>query len=455
MPDLVDVILLRRDATDPPEAVRLALASQRGVDLLVRRVVGTPGPGDPNRWATIARARNAGKRLGSAPWVLYLDDDVVLGPDCIVRLVDGLKRRPDFAALGADYSGALARSLDRPDERLHVTMGATLFRRDRLEPLTFRWSPGRCECRCACDDLHRDGLAIGYLPEARATHLKGKDALTPAKTSAPDPSRPVESHAGRVLAAFDRNHLGRFRRQFLGSLRGSGNPERVTAVAYGLYPSERNALGMTPGVEVLAVADDGVSPSKRRLVDFQAAIAGWPDDTPVAHWDAGDILFQGRLAPLWDLVRRHPDKLLAVAEPTRHPENPAIRHWTETIADPSARRRAMSLCGSNPWLNGGFAAGTAGTFRRYLREAGTYFKTPALAGSRDWGDQTALNLYCHTHPDAWRSIDPGWNYCLHNRTRLDYAIAPDGRVSRLDGRLVPVAHGNAGKLRHTELAFWG
>ena len=53
----------------------------------------------------------------------------------------------------------------------HVGMAATLFRRERLERLTFRWEPGKCECRCCCDDLRRAGFGIGYLARrAQAWH---------------------------------------------------------------------------------------------------------------------------------------------------------------------------------------------------------------------------------------------------------------------------------------------
>ena len=137
--------------------VARGLEGQRGVELRVHRVTGTARPGDPNRWETIARARNEGRRLGSSPWVMYLDDDVVLGPDCVARLVEGLSRRPGFAALGADCAGEMASGLWNWDYPPHVGMASTLFRRDRLASLRFRWEPGKCECRCCCDDLRRDG----------------------------------------------------------------------------------------------------------------------------------------------------------------------------------------------------------------------------------------------------------------------------------------------------------
>src|ERR1700692_3520830 len=103
----VDVVVLTRDGGPPPERVPRAIEAQKSRDLSVRLHVlaGTPRPDDPSRWATIARARNAGKRLGSAPWVMFVDDDVVLAGGCIERLVHGLCCRPGYAALAADYLG--------------------------------------------------------------------------------------------------------------------------------------------------------------------------------------------------------------------------------------------------------------------------------------------------------------------------------------------------------------
>ena len=101
----VDVILLRSDESPPPDRVLQAIQTQAGVRPLVHRLVGRARADDPNRWATIARARNRGRRLGSTRWVMYVDDDVVLGKDCVARLVEGLRQWPSFAALAADYLG--------------------------------------------------------------------------------------------------------------------------------------------------------------------------------------------------------------------------------------------------------------------------------------------------------------------------------------------------------------
>jgi hypothetical protein len=257
-----------------------------------------------------------------------------------------------------------------------------------------------------------------------------------------------------VLTAFNRDHLARFRRQFLATFRRWGNTETVTAVTYGLYPSETRALKSQPGLEAVTLPDDDLTVvANRRLRDFQLALEGLPDDTPVAYWDAGDVRFQDRIAPLWDLVRANPDRLLAVREAAGFPENGATVHWTLSIADPTARRFAYNLITTNPYLNGGFAAGTASTMLRYLRGAHSIRHSSAMYGSTNAGDQTAMNLYCHSEPSRWREIEPGWNYCLYHRVRGEYKILPDGRFAASDGMPFRVVHGNGRSLRNEELSY--
>jgi len=293
-----DVDLIVLSAGDSPLApeVRRGIELQRGVRLHVHRLTGRAEASDANRWETIARARNAGRRLGRSPWVMFLDDDVVLGPETTARLLDGLKARPAYGALAADYLGESRQGAISP----HVAMGATLFRRVALQQVRFRWERDRCECQCCCDDLRRQGIGIRYLPDAVARHVKGRSACPSRETTA---GLSIESPAGkaepgRILVAFDRRHYGKFRRQFLGSLRASGNRETVTAVAYGLYPSEQGALRATQGVELVARPDARTMVPVRRLRDFQDVVGRWSADTPVAYWDAADVIFQDRLDDL-------------------------------------------------------------------------------------------------------------------------------------------------------------
>ena len=166
----IDLILLSRELSPPRPTSGVESRFKTGVELRIHRLEGPAHPDDPNRYATIARASNRAKTLGSAPCVMLLDDDVVLGPGCLARLAEGLSRKRDFAALGADSAGEMTSEWQNWDYPHHVGMAATLFRRERLEGVTFRWAPEKCECLCCCDDLRRAGFGIGYLPAAQAWH---------------------------------------------------------------------------------------------------------------------------------------------------------------------------------------------------------------------------------------------------------------------------------------------
>lgn len=436
----VDVVVLTPDNAPLGDELMASLQRQQGVQVRLHRVIATPLPGDTHRRATIVRGRNEGRRLGNTPWLMFLDDDVVLDDRCIATLLQQLLRRPLHAALAADYLGE---SPQRCQSR-HVAMGATLFRRAALDHVSFRWTQDLCECQCCCDDLRRRHWEIAYEPRARARHIPRVPAGSLPEHTSPPQLTPTPQ-PGQILAAFNRRHLECFRRQFLPSLRTSGNSEQVTAVTYGLYPSEVRHLQREPGVNVFPVPKHSQSPARRRLWDFQAALDSFPAQTPVAYWDAGDVVFRGSLAPLWAQVRNHPDKLLAVREPLQFDQNPAAFHWAESITDESARQQALGLLKSRPVLNSGFAAAMKPALLKYFQAAASMWESPTLSGSTDWGDQTALNIYCHTQPDRWLEVDAGWNYCLYSRR----PSAPPGTLQQTIQRIpshIRVIHGNAGTL---------
>jgi hypothetical protein len=242
----------------------------------------------------------------------------------------------------------------------------------------------------------------------------------------------------------------KFRRQFLTTLRAQGNSEHVTAVTYGLRSGETRVLKRDPDVDVITLPNSLEHPSNRRVRDFQTPIAALPGHIPVAYWDAGDVLFQSRLEPLWDLVRAHPDELLVVPDALGYPENEIINEWTSQIRNPQARRRAFELMSSNVFLNSGFLAGTARTLHRYLVEAERIIDSGAAGGLGFGTDQVVLNIHCHTNPGTWRAIPEGWNYCLAGRNPRDYRMRHDGYTSSTCGTPVHVVHGNAGGLRGIE-----
>src|SRR5689334_3699147 len=115
----VDIVVLSRSDDPLPASVVRGLSQQSGVQIRLHRVIGSPQP-DRHRWETIARARNEGRKRGTAPWLMFLDDDVVLRPNTIAQLIGALETAPQYAALAADYLEA------SPDGRPthHVGMGA-------------------------------------------------------------------------------------------------------------------------------------------------------------------------------------------------------------------------------------------------------------------------------------------------------------------------------------------
>ena len=168
----------------------------------------------------------------------------------------------------------------------------------------------------------------------------------------------------QIMAAFDRRHLKFFRARFLGSLRATGNKELVVPVAIGLRPHEQRGLASAPGVRPIFRSENGQHVARRRLREFAEITRSLPPETPVAYWDAGDVVFQASLQPLWQLLRRSPGKLLVAREPSGHPDNFAVTLWTGSIADPTARHEAERTVFHRPFLNSGFVAGNAGAMAR-------------------------------------------------------------------------------------------
>lgn len=440
--------MLSRDDAPLRSEVMESLRAQRGVQIRLHRVIGTPEQSDPHRIATIARARNSAVKKATTPWLMFLDDDVALASDCVARLHHGLASRPDYAAFAADYLGESSKRRSSS----HVSMGATMFRRSALARTSFRWEPMKCECLCCCEDLRRMGSRIEYLSSATAWHLSkplekqrcGR-TVQPADDAADDIDPALASKA-KVLVAFNRRDVRRFRDVFLRALRSSGNRQEVIVVGYGLYPSEVRLLSVLPGVRVINKVVNGKMPPVRRLSDFGEITASLDPSTPVAYWDTGDVIVQDNLDPLWKITQEHPTKILGVREPLGYPYNKAIVGWTRTIRDRAMRRRAFELFSTRPFLNSGFSAGTAAAMNTYFVEATRLRQSAELQGTTDWGDQTAFNLYCHTDSDRWLEVPEGWNYCVHDRPVGEVHVTPDGQVKSRSGTRIFAVHGNARSL---------
>ncbi|TWT66410.1 glycosyltransferase [Allorhodopirellula solitaria] len=446
-PPTIDVVILTRCDGDLPDAVLESLRRQRGVRVRWQQLVGAPRSDDAHRIATIARARNEGIARAQGDWVMFLDDDVILAPDCIARLHHALMTRPDFAAVAADYLGDRARHGSSP----HVAMGATLFRRTTLQRIPFRWTVNKCECLCCCEDIRRAGGRIEYLSDARARHLAKPEksdrcrSPLPADDAATSSGESASVNA-KILVAFNRRDVQRFRDVFLRMLRASGNEQEVIAVGYGLYPSEQRLLATCQNLRLIHRVSNGQMPPVRRLTDFAQITAALPPGQSVAYWDASDVVIQANLDPLWQLTQEYPDRILAVREPLGYPHNGAIVGWTHSIQDPTMRKRAFELFSNHPFLNSGFSAGTAAAMQRYFEEAARMRSSAELRGTTDWGDQAAFNLYCHSDPERWQEVAQGWNYCVHDRPIGEVQVSPNGQITCRSGTPVYAAHGNARSL---------
>lgn len=163
----VDVLTVLGPGRTIREPVLSALNNQGDVILKHHVVAGSPPLPGEDRIDAIARARNRAKRMGTAHYVMFLDDDVVLPPQGIEKLIHALFFNRRYAAIGIDYQGHAQQSI----WMAHVAMGAVMFIRPILEQINFRTEPGQCECYCCCKDIRRMGYLVGYLPGLRAEHL--------------------------------------------------------------------------------------------------------------------------------------------------------------------------------------------------------------------------------------------------------------------------------------------
>ena len=217
-------------------------------------------------------------------------------------------------------------------------------------------------------------------------------------------------------------------------------------MAYGLTSRELRSLQMEHRVAAVSLSANDVSPARRRMRDFQDAIKGLPPGTPVAYWDAGDVVFQNDLSGLWKLVESHPDKLLVAAEADKVDRTDGVMaHWIQSISDSGCREEVLSLLCGEYILNSGFAAGTVRTLTEYLLHADVLRDSELLAGSTDWGDQVALNIYCRSDPDRFLEIDSTWNYVPFGRSDPGARFTKDGYY-QCWGRTVNVVHGAGGSL---------
>lgn len=126
-----------------------------------------------------AKARNHIKQYAiSEPYVLMLDNDVVMPPRAIKTMVAFLDTHKDFAAIALRKQTRVHTSETlfekfTVEEPNHVDMSCVLFRRVILEQhyFTVDRNRGGCECQHCCDTLRAQGWRIGFINELIARHI--------------------------------------------------------------------------------------------------------------------------------------------------------------------------------------------------------------------------------------------------------------------------------------------
>ena len=426
----VDVCVLSRDHSALDPRVESAIRLQQHVRCVLHRIVARPREADRNRIETIARGRNQAKSRGQSPWLMFVDDDVVLDRDCVAKLLANLEQRPAIGALAAWYRNEHALEYE---QRRHVTMGATLFRRSALNQIRFRTRPGWCECLCCCVDLRSRGIGIGYLPGLKAEHIKLKTQHAINNNS---------NSKQYVLAGFDGRHLKLFQTLFLPSLRESGNNETVLAVTSGLTSSERRGLHQSGNVAAMDVRVKGSRHiATDRFKHFAEILRDIPRGSKVAFWDAGDVVFQKSLKGLWKQVEENTSKVAVVAEPWSHRTISARDQWISTTRELSHEIELRRILRHKPIINGGFAAGYVEPMRHFLLGTDRWIHSPKLRGTGSF-NQIAMGSHCFTS-NCHVFVDAGWNYCLAGRPTADAYVAKDGNLTdRKTQRRIAVVHGN-------------
>ena len=117
----------------------------------------------------IVHTRNIAKHLGNSPFVMWVDDDMVLPKEGIKLCLQFLLSHPNFGAVGINGQKPVTFN----PFRNHIGMASILVYRNLLDEITFRFERETkwCECMCFCDDLRKKNFLVDYLPGLRATHL--------------------------------------------------------------------------------------------------------------------------------------------------------------------------------------------------------------------------------------------------------------------------------------------
>jgi len=130
-----------------------------------------------------ADARNQVKQYGRSEFVLMLDNDIVLPPEALERMIEFLKTHSNYGAIALCKHPQLNFKTEKDFlQAEHVDMSCVLFRKMVLDQITFvdhrnagkigrKQLAGQCECANCCFDMRQMGWEIGFLPYVYVQHL--------------------------------------------------------------------------------------------------------------------------------------------------------------------------------------------------------------------------------------------------------------------------------------------
>jgi hypothetical protein len=228
----------------------------------------------------------------------------------------------------------------------------------------------------------------------------------------------MQTRPHAILTASDANCGDFLARHWLRSLRCNVDTREIDVIVldFGLEPRQKAEL---PGVEVVPV-----EPAKRVNVARRRAIARLlesRDYDQVLVVDAGDLVFQGDVSPLFTADR---DRFRGVPERYPIPLAPFLRG-----APPDLRRRLRARLRDHPMVNGGFLLAPAAEWIA-LGKATLPFASDVAH------DQPLVSLVLHER--GFVPLADTWNFVLW--TARERFTIEDGRFRGGDGATLQVVH---------------
>ena len=122
-----------------------------------------------------AGARNRVKQHASSPYVLMMDNDIILEPHSIERMVAFLEANNNFAAIGISKH-SVPEGSNEVFIQPHIDCAPVLWRLEDLKKVAFEYR-NQCECMAVCEDIRNMGKEIGFLTGIRANHIPDTRAV--------------------------------------------------------------------------------------------------------------------------------------------------------------------------------------------------------------------------------------------------------------------------------------